>query len=347
MRKRILFAVLDWGLGHATRSSAVAECLTEQGAEVIFFSWGKSLEYLRHRFPAHEVRALPLAEIKYGGSSAAPALHRQALLQFAQNRKVQAHMRRLIAALKPDGIVSDNLYGAYYQELPSALITHQLSLPVPAFSGAVNSTLAGWLRRFSEVWVPDSENGIAGDLSVNSRFSGKVHYLGNLSRLKCPPLFSEKSYTCTALISGPEPLRSKFEREALQRLSALPGKKVLIRGVQDADAPKFAEQAAVRVANFTDGADLAAVMSASEYVICRAGFSTLSDLVRLRAKALIVPTPGQYEQEYLAARAVKKGWFAAVRALPDKLPPPENLPNPPAEGDMRLQEVAENFLRKL
>lgn len=347
MRKRILFAVLDWGLGHATRSAAVAECLTAQGAEVIFFSWGKSLQYLIHRFPAHEVRALPLPEISYGRSSASPALIGQALRQIGQNKAVHRYIKDAVEKLQPDAVLSDNVYGAHARHIPSVLITHQLSLPVPAFSGAVNRVLTGWLDRFSEIWVPDRENGIAGTLSTNRHYTGKVHHLGNLSRLRRPDPLPEKIYTCTAVISGPEPLRSSFEQEALRRLETLSGKKALIRGVQAVDGDKFPEREEIEVVNFADGEALSELISASEYVICRAGFSTLSDLVRLSAKALIVPTPGQYEQEYLADRAGEKDWFAAVRALPDELPPPESIPQPPAQGDVRLREVAENFLRKL
>jgi hypothetical protein len=33
------------------------------------------------------------------------------------------------------------------------------------------------------------------------------------------------------------------------------------------------------------------------------------DLVKLEKKAFFIPTPGQYEQEYLAKRLKKNGWF--------------------------------------
>jgi hypothetical protein len=33
------------------------------------------------------------------------------------------------------------------------------------------------------------------------------------------------------------------------------------------------------------------------------------DLAKLEKKAFFIPTPGQYEQEYLAKRLQKKGWF--------------------------------------
>ncbi|HQV00925.1 MAG TPA: glycosyltransferase, partial [Bacteroidia bacterium] len=35
-------------------------------------------------------------------------------------------------------------------------------------------------------------------------------------------------------------------------------------------------------------------------IICRSGYSTLMDLSALNLKAIVIPTPGQYEQMYLA-----------------------------------------------
>ena len=36
------------------------------------------------------------------------------------------------------------------------------------------------------------------------------------------------------------------------------------------------------------------------------------DLLTLGKTALLIPTPGQTEQEYLACRLTKKGWFTTV-----------------------------------
>ena len=45
---------------------------------------------------------------------------------------------------------------------------------------------------------------------------------------------------------------------------------------------------------------MAGVILSAKYIICRSGYSTLMDLMALGRKALLVPTPGQTEQEYLA-----------------------------------------------
>ena len=46
--------------------------------------------------------------------------------------------------------------------------------------------------------------------------------------------------------------------------------------------------------------DLNDVLLASKVLVCRAGYSSIMDLTALGKKALLIPTPGQTEQEYLA-----------------------------------------------
>jgi UDP-N-acetylglucosamine:LPS N-acetylglucosamine transferase len=60
-------------------------------------------------------------------------------------------------------------------------------------------------------------------------------------------------------------------------------------------------------------ATLRNLLNASEYVICRAGYTGIMDLALLKKKALIVPTPGQTEQEYLAEYLAARGLFLARR----------------------------------
>jgi UDP-N-acetylglucosamine:LPS N-acetylglucosamine transferase len=50
----------------------------------------------------------------------------------------------------------------------------------------------------------------------------------------------------------------------------------------------------------------------SAIVICRPGYSTLMDLATLGKNAILIPTPGQTEQEYLAEYLMDKGFFYSV-----------------------------------
>jgi UDP-N-acetylglucosamine:LPS N-acetylglucosamine transferase len=52
---------------------------------------------------------------------------------------------------------------------------------------------------------------------------------------------------------------------------------------------------------YASGQDLLDIILQSEYVVCRSGYSTLMELLPLYKKMILVPTPGQTEQEYLAS----------------------------------------------
>ena len=51
----------------------------------------------------------------------------------------------------------------------------------------------------------------------------------------------------------------------------------------------------------------------SEIVISRSGYTTIMDLVKLNKRAILIPTPGQTEQEYLAKYLLQKKIFYSTK----------------------------------
>ena len=51
------------------------------------------------------------------------------------------------------------------------------------------------------------------------------------------------------------------------------------------------------------------LMNRAKFVICRSGYTTVMELVALKKSALMIPTPGQSEQEYLADHYKQTGLF--------------------------------------
>ncbi len=307
MQKRILAAILDWGLGHASRMVPVIECLAANNAEVLLASSGAAASYLRQRFPQMTLLELPAPSIRYDSLGASTALIRQALSQKSWNAKQHAWTQLQAQDHRIDAIISDNVYGAWSPEIPSVLISHQLQLPAPLFGKMINRELGRWLTNFDQIWVPDTPDGIAGKLTQSPFCEKPIHYLGTLSRLK-PVENVEKQYTCVALISGPEPQRSIFEKHCLAYLQRLPGRKAVIRGKATSATSLSNIPADTDTFDFLDGQELATLLQSANYVLCRSGYSTLCDLSALGCSAIVVPTPGQYEQLYLAKRAADKGW---------------------------------------
>jgi predicted glycosyltransferase len=48
--------------------------------------------------------------------------------------------------------------------------------------------------------------------------------------------------------------------------------------------------------------ELEDIFNSSEHILCRSGYTTIMDLTQLQKKAFFIPTPGQFEQKYLAEK---------------------------------------------
>ncbi len=119
--------------------------------------------------------------------------------------------------------------------------------------------------------------------------------------------------TLTILLSGPEPQRTIFENILLSQITQVKGTIAFVRGLPDAETiPAFQQQGLVFY-NHLPAGQLEDLLNESQLIVCRAGYSTIMDLVALEKKAILVPTPGQTEQEYLATSLFKKGIFYSVQ----------------------------------
>ena len=50
----------------------------------------------------------------------------------------------------------------------------------------------------------------------------------------------------------------------------------------------------------------------AEFILSRSGYSTIMDIAALQKKSILIPTPGQTEQEYLADHLMKKQFAFCV-----------------------------------
>ncbi len=209
-----------------------------------------------------------------------------------------------------DAVISDNRYGLYHKELRSVFITHQVNIKTGM--GLRVDKLIGWfnhffIKKFDQCWIPDAGGSInlAGELS-HGDLPGNAVYIGPLSRFSMnnditPGLL-------LAILSGPEPQRSILEKILEKQLIAYPGKVCIVRGKPGENA-KPADTAKMQWYNHLGAEDLQVLISSAEMVICRSGYTTVMDLVKMQKRALLIPTPGQPEQEYLAAYLMDKQFF--------------------------------------
>ncbi|HLF65856.1 MAG TPA: glycosyltransferase family protein [Saprospiraceae bacterium] len=297
--KKILYCVLNWGLGHATRSIPVIRALQAKGYEVEIASDGGPLTFLRKTFPDCQSHALQGYNITYPTSS----VFLNAISQLRNMFRAVSTERRQIAALvtqhKYSAIISDNRYGCYHPSIPSILITHQLrNLAQTSLMSKPGEWLVnGYLRHFDEIWIPDTpDRMLSGKLTDVSM--KKVRFIGHLSDQVYSPM--EKQNDIAAILSGPEPQRTKLEEEILPQLANYPGKCVLVQGLITHDPPR--QEGNVTIYPYLDRPAINMLLNSSEVILCRTGYSSLMDLLQVGAKAILIPTPGQPEQIYLGER---------------------------------------------
>ncbi|MBN9383133.1 MAG: hypothetical protein J0H74_20420 [Chitinophagaceae bacterium] len=234
-----------------------------------------------------------------------------------------------------DAVISDNRYGLWGEGLYSVLITHQLGIRT-----SLGSRMDRWVQRlhyrlidrFSTVWVPDLEEGmgLAGVLSHPGRMpSPPTRYIGLLSRMAEVPTAMERPIDLLVILSGPEPQRTILERILWQQLGDLRGSVVLVRGLPGG-GEALGGLPNVQVHDHLPAGELNKAFLQAKLVLARAGYSTVMDLVRLKKRAILIPTPGQTEQEYLGrylahrqiAVCVRQKGFSLAEALlrADKFP---------------------------
>ncbi len=209
-------------------------------------------------------------------------------------------------------IISDNRPGFFHKEAYNIYITHQLN--VKTGIGHLPDWIAGslhrhYIRNFDIVWVPDRKDSVlSGELSISTACPVPVNYIGPLSRIRPEPV-KEPSYDILFMLSGPEPQRSLFEKKILAQIKPSHGKIVLVRGTTER-LPSDSLSENISCIDLADGSTVGRWMHDARLVICRSGYSSLMDLACLSKKALLVPTPGQGEQEYLAVRSEELGFFS-------------------------------------
>ena len=315
-KHRILVAPLDWGLGHATRCAPLIDRWLADGHEVILASNGRSALWLKDRYPTLELLSdIPDYRVTYP-TSGSMTLH--FAKHFLRLRKVvqleHAWLQRIVLEKNIHQVCSDNRYGLYHHDIPCSIITHQLNLRVPfLLRWSVRRLLNRYLQQFSAVWIPDHAGSpnLSGSLSHGGKREFDTQFIGPLSRFQQTKSAEGNSdYQVVALISGPEPSRANFEQQLRIVLEQLHRPALLVLGLPG--SPIHEQKGLLQIVNHLSDTELANALRGSKLIICRSGYSTIMDLNALGVKALLVPTPEQTEQEYLARYHAHEGKHSMV-----------------------------------
>lgn len=312
--KNILVAPLNWGLGHATRCIPIIRALEENGFRPILASDGIALEMLKKEFPHLTALELPSYEIEYSKKAAhfkwkmlknMPTMI-EAVLD--EKKKVKSWVKEYDLV----GIISDNRLGVFNKKVQSVFITHQLNVMTGNTTWITSKLHQRVIKKFDECWVPDFEEkpNLSGKLGHLKKPDSMIRYIGPLSRFTKKTL--PKKYDLMVILSGPEPQRTYLEDHLKQTLPSFDGKIVFIKGKIEAEQQSI-QAGNITFYNFMTSSQLEQTFNESTNVLCRSGYTTIMDLAKLEKKAFFIPTPGQYEQEYLAKKLKRDGLIPYVK----------------------------------
>jgi UDP-N-acetylglucosamine:LPS N-acetylglucosamine transferase len=311
--KTIFYCVLNWGVGHATRSIPIIKNYLDQGNKVILFSDGEAENMLRNSFPILTIHTLPSYKIQYKSKNFLFLfIILQSFTRFWIIWREQLHMRRYQKQYQPDVVISDNRYGCYLKGLENYLISHQLKLVTDDVIERLSQKFVDiLLKPFDELWIPDIESVKLSAAMTEVDISIPKRWIG-FPDLKLAKEVNTETIELLVLLSGPEPRRTELEKKYLNVIESLPYQVVFIAGNFSQDYVLNETNNCIHHSRMKYEETLKYIARA-ERIVCRSGYSTLIDLYILeKEKIICVPTAGQPEQEYLAEYWSEKGWLKTV-----------------------------------
>ena len=293
-------------MGHATRSIPIINALLKANYEPVLASDGDALLLLQKEFPVLKSIELPSYNISYpkNGKNLTFKLLLQLPAIISAVKRERKMVSKLIDKENIAGIIADNRFGVFSKKVPSVYITHQLNVLSGKSTFVTSKIHQQLIKKFDECWVPDmAENpNYSGALGHLKKHHLNLKYIGILSRFQ--PKELEIKYDLLVLLSGPEPQRTLLENKLLIELKDFNGKILMVRGVFSAS--EINAPSNFKIVNYLLANELEQAINQSSLVIARSGYSTIMDLAVLGKKAFFIPTPGQFEQEYLAKSLQEK-----------------------------------------
>jgi uncharacterized protein (TIGR00661 family) len=353
-KRKIFFAILDMGLGHATRSLPIIKKCVDLEWQVIIGCSGRSLIFLEKELPKASFIEMADYGLQYSEKGVSII---NIVLQFPRLLRVILSENRFIKQYihenKVDVILSDHRYGCFSKEIPSFFLTHQLRFIAPKsvrcfeFLGVLFNNY--FHSKYTAVIIPDTLQKNQGLISGNmSKITAekRYHFAGVLSSLSRQENL-KNNIDVFISISGPEPQRTVLERIIRAQINDVPGKKVMTLGLPESDFIEHTHPD-VLIYHHLGRTEMELIMNRSRLIISRSGFSTIMELAELTKKALFIPTPGQTEQLYLAKRLYENKWFHFVQQ--DKLNLRRDIPlalRYPGFPEMKPTAMTVDYIIKL
>jgi uncharacterized protein (TIGR00661 family) len=355
----ILICPLEWGLGHAARMIPLAAKLRKLNYNVFIGAGQEHLSLFRTEIPG-------LAYIDFPGFKPEYSRFLPQYLSLLLKAPVliyniiseHSRLKKIIRKNEIDIVISDNRFGLWNKNIKTVYITHQPRIPFPAafrifeFMGILLHRSV--MKKYTYCFIPDLPGNlnVSGRLSHNVRLPSNTSYIGILSRFseiisttEAAPVNMEHN---TVILSGPEPQRDILKQKLTNILKNKKPRTVILGGRPEV-ASAMVQSDNIIFYNHLHSSGMKELITGSENIITRSGYTTIMELISLNRSALLIPTPGQTEQEYLARYLDEKGWFSILLQKDLK----KNIPtiirkNIPAEEIISCSKLLlEEALKKL
>lgn len=315
-RKRVFVAPLDWGLGHAARILPLVRKLMADDQMVYIAATGRARYFFERELSNCHFIDFPRYNIRY--SRTGFFVTRFMLITFPSMLltmwREYRRLKYLQKQYKFDLIISDNRFCARHKDVPSLLISHQLRYklpwPIHKMEWLPEYFNAYFFKKYTHIIVPDTNepDSYTGELSHKMRYLQKNHiyYAGIINSFSTVKSKIGDPLNYLIIISGPEPQRTRFEKIIIAQINQLPGSVAVAMGLPE---KKYKITIGDKVFyTYLNRDQMSVFMHRANFIIARPGYTTVMEMISLGKRGLLIPTPGQVEQEYLARFYEAQGW---------------------------------------
>ncbi len=295
--ERILFSPLNWGWGHVSRSIPLLKRLSDQGNEILIACDEKQREIYNDYLP--NIKTIPWEAYPFhfrgnGNFGFDLLFSMRKLRRFGKKEKKK--IEKVVLEQRISLVIGDHRYFFRSDSVPSIFVTHQLNLPLPWYMKLGQRLHDNYIAQFSQIWIVDDEkNSYAGNLSrPKVALTSKCKFIGPLSRFQGKEISIDKKWT-TILVSGPEPYAKQFYVQQKQKFGELKELQCIIYNGRIED---LSGQRGISWREIDER------LLETKKLLARSGYSTIMDVAFLKCEVELYPTPGQWEQEYLAQKKV-------------------------------------------